>query len=60
MTWQLGGLIVGALAVCYGFIVAFGLRNATPKTRSTVVTGGAVLLLILGVLLVLLPLLGVY
>lgn len=60
MSWQTGGMIVGALAVVYGMLVAFGTGGMDERTRSRVVNGGAVALLVAAVLLFLLPLLEVY
>lgn len=52
--------IVGVVAVCYGFLISFGLRGVAPATKSRVVLVGAAVILILAVALVLLPLLKVY
>lgn len=59
MDWQQGGMIVGALAVLYGLLVAFGLQRVSLSTRNMVVNGGAIVLLGLLVVLVFLPLMGV-
>lgn len=59
-TWQLGGLIVGALAVVYGVgLQQYGDR-LTPENKRKVSQIGGLALLVLAVLLFLLPLLGVY
>ncbi|GMA39616.1 hypothetical protein [Mobilicoccus caccae] len=55
MDWQQGGMIVGALAVLYGLLVAFGLQRVSLSTRNMVVNGGAIVLLGLLVVLVFLP-----
>ena len=60
MPWELGVSIVGVVAVCYGFLISFGLRGVAPATKSRVVLVGAAIILILAVALILLPLLKVY
>lgn len=60
MSWELGVSIVGVIAVCYGFLISFGLRGVAPATKSRVVLVGAAIILILAVALILLPLLKVY
>ena len=60
MPWELGVSIVGVVAVCYGFLISFGLRGVAPATKSRVVLVGAGIILILAVALILLPLLKVY
>lgn len=60
MNWQLGGSIVGALAVAYGLAVAFLARRLEPRARQQFVIGGALVILLAGILLWLLPLLEVY
>ena len=60
MNWQLGGSIVGVLAVVYGLSVAFLARRFEPRTRQQFVVGGALVILVAGILLWLLPLLEVY
>ncbi|WP_460769017.1 hypothetical protein [Mariniluteicoccus flavus] len=60
MTWQTGGMIVGAIAVVYGLFVAFGTASMPERTKSRVVTVGAFVVLAGAIGLFLLPLLRVY
>lgn len=60
MSWQTGGMIVGAVAVAYGLGVAFLTNRMDARTRSRFVNVGALVVLVLALLLFLLPLIGVY
>lgn len=60
MSWQAGGMIVGAVAVAYGLAVAFLAERMDENLRGKFVMGGALVVLALTVFLFLLPIAGVY